>query len=291
MLQADDRISIIRLDEVVKNALEYYVEYMDRILQAEALSKTDPRIHANAKRSRDTARRFLDDCVEKRTISVADGAGDIKQYIIMLELYGDYIGSIDNSMEPSLSERRIVDQRMKDEYGLAVKKMYEFYSLLTRIKYDEIYPPEEVKAPHLPAVNTPQTDDLISIIRLDETAKNALEYYAEYMDRILRDRALSEAGSQVCASAKKAGDTAKRFLGHCEEGRLISIADGEGDIKQYIAMLSIYSDYLSSINDAAIPSLKRHRIFDEGIRDEHDRAVQKMYDFYSLLTRMERYRI
>ncbi len=133
MLQTEDQIKVVRLDGVVKNALEYYVKYMDRILEVQVLPEVDPRTCANAKRSRDTAKRFLGHYKEGRAISVTDGAEDIKQYITMLSIYGEYLGSINDAMEPSLREQRIVDQGIEDEYKKAIEKMYEFYSLLTQI--------------------------------------------------------------------------------------------------------------------------------------------------------------
>ncbi len=136
-----------------------------------------------------------------------------------------------------------------------------------------------------------QTGNQINVVKLDVVAKNALEYYAEYMERILRVKDLLRIDSQTSDNAKRSGDIARRFLGHCEEGRPISVADGEEDIKQYITMLSIYSQYLGSINDAVEPSLREQRIVDRGIKDEHKKAVEKMYEFYSLLTQINHYKI
>ncbi len=138
MSQTEEQISIVKLDEVVENALKYYVEYMGTVLRSPGLSKADPRVHANAKRSENAARRFLGNCEEGNSISVADGEEDIKQYIIMLVLYRDYLGSINDAMEPSLREQKIADQAIKDERKKTVKKMYDFYSLLTQIKHDRI---------------------------------------------------------------------------------------------------------------------------------------------------------
>ncbi len=122
---------MIQLNEVVKRALDYYINYMQNIQNNEVLGKIDSKVENNAKESKMIATKILDSIkAGNDSISNPDEKETLEKLIIIMSTYVHYLDSIKDSIYPPFRNSGTVESSVQNESSSAAKKMYEFYAEL-----------------------------------------------------------------------------------------------------------------------------------------------------------------